>query len=296
MAIGKIDQYFTTRDAPIGNVRRIDLKKAKTALIGLGVILLLVILALPNENERQATAAVSATRNPPAASGSVYVDPIRSGDFYLSSAATTNSSSYRGSNGRQLSASQLVRADENGLGKLMPSGSSIPAEILNRIVTSEPRSPVMAMVTGASTEDGGIDVPVGTKVIGIAEASSGSERVRITFHTMVFKDGREVSINAVAIMTDGSNGVAGEFHSQMLKKEGGRFLSHFAAGFANSYKDREAGGVFPLEPGNLKNAALGGISESASEQAKAYGDQLRNVRPFVSIEPGTKFLILFVKG
>lgn len=296
MPLGKIDQYFMTSDAPNGRVQRFDLKKARTALIGLGLFLLLVILALPNGNEKQAPAAVSATDKISATTGSAYNDSAKNGDFYLSTAASAGSQGYGALNGRQRSASQIVKSDGDGSILGLPSGSSISAAILNRIVTSEPRSPVVAVVTGTTSGTSGIDIPVGTKVLGIAEASSGSDRVQINFHTMVYENGQEVPVKAVAVMPDGSNGIAGEFHSQMLEKESGRFLSHFAAGFANGYKDREAGGVFPLEPGNLKNAALGGISESASEQAKAYGEQLKSVRPFVSVEPGTKFLIFFAKG
>jgi len=287
-----------TRDAPNGNIRRFDLKKVRTALIGLGGVLLLVILALPNGEKKSASAAVSATGNASAslAMASNYSGSAKNGDFYLSNLSGGGSVGRSGSQGRQFSASQLVKAEGGGFGVGVASGTSLPAKVLNRIVTSEPRSPVIAVITSTSADSGGVEIPVGTKILGTAEANSGSDRVQVMFHTMVFESGREIAFNAVAVMPDGSNGIAGDYHSQMLKKEGGRILSHFAAGFANSYKDREPGGVFPLEPGNLKNAALGGISESATEQAKAYGEELKNVRPYVSVEPGTSFLVFLDKG
>ena len=297
MGIGKIDRYFMTRDAPSSNIRRFDLKKIRMALIGVGALALLIILALPNGEQKTAAAAVSIGNNTTASHvmASNYSASAKNGDFYLSNLAS-GSSGGRCSGDRQYSASQLVKSEEGGFGVGLASGTSLPAKILNRVVTSEPRSPVVAVITATAVDSGGVEIPVGTKVLGTAEANSGSDRVQVMFHTMVFETGREITFNAVAVMPDGSNGIAGDYHSQMLKKEGGRFLSHFTAGFANSYKDREAGGVFPLEPGNLKNAALGGISESASEQAKAYADELKNVRPFVSVEPGTQFLVFFDKG
>lgn len=298
MGIGKIDRYFMTRDAPNSNIRRFDLKKIRMALIGVGALALLIILALPNGEQTTATAAVSIGNNTTAsrAMASNYSASAKNGDFYLSNSAGGSSLGRGSGGGRQYSASQLVKSEGGGFGVGLASGTSLPAKILNRVVTSEPRSPVVAVITGTTVDSGGVEIPVGTKVLGTAEANSGSDRAQVLFHTMVFESGREIAFNAVAVMPDGSNGIAGDYHSQMLKKEGGRLLSHFTAGFANSYKDREAGGVFPLEPGNLKNAALGGISESASEQAKAYADELKNVRPFVSVEPGTQFLVFFDKG
>ena len=298
MGFEKIDRYFMTRDAPNGNIRRFDLKKVRTALIGLGSLSLLIILALPNGEKKAASAAVSVNNNATVSQtmASNYSASAKNGDFYLSNLSGGSSVSRGASYGRQFSASQLVKSDGGGFGVGLASGTSMQAKILNRVVTSEPRSPVVAVITNSVADFGGIEIPVGTKVLGTAEGNSGSERVQVLFHTMVFESGREIAINAVAVMPDGSNGIAGDYHSQMLKKEGGRILSHFTAAFANSYKDREAGGVFPLEPGNLKNAALGGISESASEQAKAYGEELKNVRPFVSIEPGTAFVVFLDKG
>lgn len=296
--MGKIDHYFMTRDAPNGAIRRFDLKKVRMALIGLGALALVVVLALPNGQETAATAAISIANNTTVsrAAATDHSASARNGDFYLSNLSGGAPSNRSGSYGRQFSASQLVKSESGGFEVGLASGTSLPAKILNRVVTSEPRSPVVAVITSSSADSGGVEIPAGTKVLGTADANSGSERVQVLFHTMVFENGREIALNALAVMPDGSNGIAGDYHSQMLRKEGGRFLSHFTAGFANSYKDREGGGVFPLEPGNLKNAALGGISESASEQAKAYADELKNVRPFVSVEPGTTFLIFLDKG
>lgn len=294
----KIDRYFMTRDAPNGSLRRFDLKKMRTVLIGAGAVILLILLALPNERQKTVAAAVSVSSNTSASqtSASLSSRSSKDGEFYLSNLATTGSSDRYGTRNRQLSASQLVSAEGGGFAIGLASGTSLSAKIVNRVVTSDARSPVIAVITSTSADSGGGEIPVGTKVLGTAEGSSGSDRVQIAFYTMVFESGREISFNGQAVMPDGSSGIAGDYHSQLMKKEGGRFLSHFAAGFAKSYKDKEPGGVFAYEPGNLKNAALGGVAESASEQAKSYGEEMKNVRPFVSVDPGTPFLIFLDKG
>lgn len=291
--MGKIDSYFLVSDSPAGSLRRVDLSKVKTFLIAVGAVALAVVLALPNEKRRIEAAPISVGKSMPVApSGS---SGANAGDFYVSRFANSASVGRHASAGRSRSANQLVKTEGDGFGVALPSGSSLRAKVLSRIVTSEARSPVIAMIT-EMTGDTGFEIEPGAKILGTAESNAETDRVQVQFHTMILGNGRELPINAVAVMADGSSGIVGEVHSQTMKREGGRLLGHFAAGFANGFKDRQPGGVFPLEPGNLKNAALGGVAESASEHSKAYSEQLRNVRPFVSVEPETPFMVFFEKG
>jgi hypothetical protein len=303
MNLSKIDQYFLTRDAPLGRIHRFNLKRIRLWLISLGILALFVILFIPTVETKKDLAATTVDNNTSvsqvASQASLQGPPsnVKDGDFYLSNVSASGLGGGRHSGStRQLSASQVVKPQGNGLGFGLSSGTSIPAKVVNRIVTSDSRSPVIAIVTNDATSQGGFTVPAGTKVLGNAQADPGSDRVQVTFHTLVFESGLEQPFSAVAVMPDGSSGIDGDYHSQMLKKEGGRFLSNFVSGFASSFKDREKGGVLPFEPGNLKNAALGGVSESASEQAKAYGEEMKNVKPFITVEPETPFLIFLEKG
>lgn len=297
MKASKIDQYFMTRDAPVSRIRRFDLRKIRVALIGIGSVALLVLLFLPTSEPEIAPAAVSVDSNTSVSQSAPESSSNHDGDFYLSHSSDSSSLGGRRSGySRQLSASQVVKPQGSGLGLGLSSGTTIPAKVINRIVTSDSRSPVIAIVTQDTTSQGGFSIPAGTKILGNAQSDPGSDRVQVTFHTMVFESGVEQAFSAVAVMPDGSSGIVGDYHSQMLKKEGGRFLSNFVSGFADGFKDREKGGVLPFEPGNLKNAALGGIAESASEQAKAYGEEMKNVSPFVTVEPGTAFMIFLERG
>ena len=297
MKISKIDQYFLTRDAPVSRIRRFDLKKIRIALLGIGSIALLVILFLPTPEPEKVPAAVSVDNNTSVSQSAPESSSNHDGDFYLShSSAASLSGGRRSGYSRQLSASQVVKPQGIGLGVGLSSGTIIPAKVINRIVTSDSRSPVIAVVTQDTTSQGGFSIPAGTKILGNAQSDPGSDRVQVAFHTMVFESGVEQAFSAVAVMPDGSSGIIGEYHSQMLKKEGGRFLSNFVSGFADGFKDRERGSVLPFEPGNLKNAALGGIAESAGEQAKAYGEEMKHVNPFVTVEPGVAFMIFLERG
>lgn len=297
MKLSKLDQYFLTRDAPLGRVRRFDLKRVRVWLIGIGVLALFMILLLPTAEVAKPPAATTVDNNTSVSQATLQgsFNTVKDGDFYLSS-TPVSVGGRRSVSTRQLSASQVVKPQSNGVGFGIASGTTIPAKVLNRIATSDSRNPVIAIVTSDTTSRGGFDVPAGTRILGNAQADQGSDRVQVTFHTLVFESGLEQPFSAVAVMPDGSSGIAGEYHSQMLKKEGGRFLSTFVSGFAHGFKDREKGGILPFEPGSLKNAALGGISDSATEQAKAYGEEMKNVKPFVTIEPGTPFLIFLEKG
>lgn len=291
-----MDEYFLTRDAPVGKYRRLDTIKIRNWLLGIGGIALLAILFTGNGEPESPAAAISVDGNTSVSQGNSQTAPINSGDgnFYLSSFLHSS----RGSSGsnRQLTASQVVKSQGNGIGVGLPTGTTIPARLINRIVSSDNRSPVVAVITSEVSSQLGLSIPVGTKVLGNAQVDNGSERVQVSFHTLVLENGAEQPINATAVMPDGSSGIVGEYHSQLFKRESGRFLGHFISGFADGLKDRERGNGLPFEPGNLKNAGLNGLSESASEHAKSQAEEMKNVNPYVTVEPGVAFLIYLEKG
>lgn len=296
MKLPKVDEYFLTRDAPVGKYRRLDTIKIRNWLIGIGGVTLLAILFTGNGEPESPPAATTVDNNTSVSQAANPSSATYSGDgnFYLSS--VSGLSGGRVGSSRQLSASQVVKPQGNSIGVGLPTGTTIPAKLANHVVTSDSRSPVVAIVTSEISSQLGLSIPVGTKVLGNAQAENGSERIQVSFHTLVFENGTEQPLSAAAVMPDGSSGIAGEYHSQLFKRESGRFLGHFVAGFADGFKDRERGNGPPFEPGNLKNAALNGLSESASEHAKSQVEEMKNVTPYVTVEPGTPFLIFFEKG
>jgi type IV secretory pathway VirB10-like protein len=296
---GKIDRYFLTQDAPLGKIRRFDLTKIKGLLIALGGAALLLILLIPPDDKKNTKTAnsISDATSITANNTRLNATAAGSGEFYVSNMASFGSSEGLASrSNRELSASQVVKQQGGGLGFGLPSGTAIAVRLLNRIVTSDSRNPVIAVVTAEATSPSGFTLVIGTKVLGSAQAEPGSDRVQVNFHTLVFENGAEQAFNAIATMPDGSSGIAGNYHSQIVKKEGGRFLSRFIGGFADGFKDREKGNIGSFEPGNLKNAALNGVSESASEHAKTYETEMKNINPYVSVEPGTPFMLFLEKG
>lgn len=287
MKLPKVDEYFLTRDAPVGKYRRLDTTKIRNWLLGIGAVTLIAVLFTGNGEPETPPAATTVDSNTSVSQGMSQSSAAYSGDgnFYLSNVSGLGG---RVGAGRQLTASQVVKPQGNSIGVGLPSGTTIPARLANRIVTSDSRGPVVAIITSEVSSQLGFAIPVGTKALGNAQAEHGSERVQVAFHTLVFENGAEQPFSAVAVMPDGSSGITGEYHSQIFKRESGRFLGHFIAGFADGFKDRE--------PGNLKNAALNGLSESASEHAKTQAEEMKNVTPYVTVEPGTPFLVFLEKG
>lgn len=297
MKLPKVDEYFLTRDAPVGKYRRLDTIKIRNWLLGIGAVALIAVLFTGNAEPEPPPAATTVDSNTSVSQGMSQSSAAYSGDgnFYLSN-VSGHSLGGRVGAGRQLTASQVVKPQGNSIGVGLPSGTTIPARLANRIVTSDSRGPVVAIITSEISSQLGFAIPVGTKALGNAQTEHGSERVQVTFHTLVFENGSEQPFSAVAVMPDGSNGIVGEYHSQIFKRESGRFLGHFISGFADGFKDRERGNGAPFEPGNLKNAALNGLSESASEHAKNQAEEMKNVTPYVTVEPGTPFLVFLEKG
>jgi Bacterial conjugation TrbI-like protein len=290
----KIDRYFLTRDAPIGKFRRVDMKKVKYWAIGFAALMMAVVLFTSGEPKKAPLGGSTDQTTTPQTNDSAST-PHTNGDFYAPSIAGFSSSAGR-KGSRQLSASQIVKPEAGTSGGL-PSGTTIPARLINRVVTADAKSPVIAIVTQDVSSISGLTIPTGTKVLGNAQSDSSEERVQVTFHTLVFEDGHEQAFSALAVMPDGSAGLVGDYHSQILKKESGRFLGNFVSGFAEGFKDRQQGGFgMPYEPGNLKNALLGGVSDSAADQAKAYAEGMSKVTPYITVEAGTPLLLYLEKG
>lgn len=199
---------------------------------------------------------------------------------------------------RQLGASQLVRRSESGNnGDKLPMGSTIAAKLVNSVLSTDNNSPVIAEIPEAIDWKGGMLIPSGTRAIGQGVLDDATERLQVRFHTLVFPEGDQHSISAIALLGDGSSGIAGDFHSRTLKRQGGRFLGNFVGGLAQGMKDKEAKGQYGMtfEPGSLKNGLLSGLASSSFDQAKSFADDTERLKPFLEVPSGTLFVLYLEK-
>ncbi len=287
----KIDAYFFSERCPFSQRRQPNWKRIK--LLGGGLVAVLILALLVATPSADKAGNMQAEAPMPSA-----VSSTADNDQKYISSEVASATSIRGNkqsrNPRQFSASQLVRRDGVGNGDKLPIGFSIPAKLVNSVLSSNANSPVIAEILEDVVWKNSVAIPAGTRAIGQASLNDDTQRLQSHFQTFVFPEGDQHSVSALALMSDGSSGIEGDYNSRMLEKQGGRFLGNFVGGLADGMKDRSnTGGQFGivLEPGSLKNGLLGGLATSSFDAAKVYADSTQNLKAHLNVPAGTIFLL-----
>ena len=302
----KVDSYFFSQQSPFSRKRTINLKTVKIAAATLVVVMLVILLLtgnganLPSKGAEMKSGAEtsSVNRNTSEAVSRANLTQaayISSGyELPLGGKARLSASPQR-----QYTSSQIVRREDRNLGgnSSLSLATTIPAKLINTVLSSDAVSPVIAEITDDALDtSSSLVVPSGTRVVGQASYDDVTRRLQVRFHALVFADGEERSFSGLALLGDGSAGLEGEYHSQKITKEAGRFLGTFVGGFAEGMKDRQmTPSGQPLEKGSVKNGILNGLSSSAFGEAQSTAQDLEQTKPYLEVPAGTKFLIYLDK-
>lgn len=92
----------------------------------------------------------------------------------------------------------------------LPTGFSFPARLENAVYSYNVETPAIAVVERDIAYLKRVVVPAETRVIGAVTVQKSHDRVLITFHSLVFPDGEEVRLPAIALALDGSAGLKGK--------------------------------------------------------------------------------------
>lgn len=285
----RIDAYFLGERSPFSKRREPNWKRMKL-LGGVVVVVLILALLIAVPSQEKGSAVIAEAAKPPVTSSV----PDGEAKYLSAQILSTKTSGGPSRNPRQFAASQLVRRDGVGNGDKIPMGFSIPAKLVNAILSSDSNSPVIAEILEDVIWKNSVMVPAGSRAIGQASLNDDTQRVQARFQTLVFPEGDQHSVSALALMGDGSSGVAGNYNSRMWEKQGGRFLGNFVGGLADGMKDRNStGGQFGIvmEPGSIKNGILNGLAASSFDQAKVYADSTQNLKAYLGVPAGTTFLL-----
>jgi type IV secretory pathway VirB10-like protein len=198
-----------------------------------------------------------------------------------------------GPRARQYSASQIIKRGDN-TADVLPMGTLVHVRLIGHVESADSKSPVTAVVVQEAVSPSGVEViPRGTKVIGQGQIDAARERLQVSFHTLVFPEGEQFGLSALAAMPDGSTGIAGDFSSGAFKRHASQFLGSFVGGMAEGLKDRTTGGQMgiPFEPGSLKNGALNGVAQSSLDYAKSSSEEMGRAQASIKISDGEDFFI-----
>jgi hypothetical protein len=300
-----VDQYFLTEKCPFSQKRKFKTKNLKIAVGSVVAVAVLFVLFFGSSAEREFKLAETASlkvdelpRQAVAAKngeGSIAIGGSWAG---MGGGIGMSSTSGGGMSSRQYGASQVVRgsgeAGSSGFG--LPMGSTIQARLMNTLLSSDSNQPVVAEVLDDVLWRNSVLVPAGAKILGSASFDDAAKRLQVRFHTFVYPEGDQHSVSALALLTNGSSGLPGDYHSGTVQKQAGRFFGDFIGGLADGMKDRQAGqGGIAFEPGSLKNGLLNGITISSMDQAKSFSEEMQKVRPYLEVPGGSAFLVYLEK-
>lgn len=112
-----------------------------------------------------------------------------------------------------------------------PMGETIQLALMENATTERVAINVMAAVWEPFYFQGNKLLDIGDKLLGKAAAGKTRDRMAITFDKVIFKDGRSLSIEAVAQDIDGTYGVKGIKIGDVLLNSAGPLLLDTAAAF-----------------------------------------------------------------
>lgn len=307
----QIDQYFLNEKCPFSQKRTLKTKNLKIIAAVVLVAAVGFILFAGGNAEREWNKAESAasTGEPSKRTASQVQEP--DGSIAMGGQSQTGWGKGTGSiaaayarsggnaNQRQYGSSQIVRSADGGagLGLGLPMGSTVPVRLLNTLLSTDAKQPVMAEVLEDASWRNSVLIPMGAKAIGTASFDDTAKRLQIRFNTFVYPEGDQHPVSALALLSDGSSGLPGDYHSGTTQKQIGRFLGDFIGGLADGMKERQAGGQsgIAFEPGSLRNGVLNGITVSSLDQAKSFSEDMQNVKPFLEVPGGSTFFLYLEK-
>ncbi len=167
------------------------------------------------------------------------------------------------------------------------TGVKIKAHLANAIFSLNVTSPVVAVTDEDVVKDGKTIVPKDTQFLGEAGVVQTRDRVNVKFAVMVFPDGKEKRVQAMALSLDGSGGIKGKVDKQydrsLLKATGEMVLSGASLVLGTS-----RGGPISLEDELRLNA-----SRNLADDAQQALGRVR-IEKSISVEAYTPILILFL--
>ena len=92
----------------------------------------------------------------------------------------------------------------------IPSGTRIPALLSNRIFSFNVEAPVVALVNQDFKWKDKVVIPKGTQFLGEASVVKSIDRINVSFNVLIFPDGKEVRVRAMALSPDGAGGIKGK--------------------------------------------------------------------------------------
>jgi hypothetical protein len=187
-----------------------------------------------------------------------------------------------------------------------PFGRLIPCETVITVDSSSMQTPIVGLITENIYYGGKLIIPAGTEVHGMAQTDRQRERIAgNTSWTLVWQDGEEMSLKAVALdrefdnntnqsgwaITDGSAGLRGEIITSDNLADIKLFAATFLSGAANSLTEKQETVFGPVNAPSLNNAPFQGAQAVLQTYAQQIYDSIQKNGFYVRVPSGKQFYL-----
>ncbi|MBI4972091.1 MAG: hypothetical protein HZC17_09740 [Candidatus Omnitrophica bacterium] len=176
---------------------------------------------------------------------------------------------------------QEKKEKQKGLG--LPSGTKIPAYTSGAIFSFNVEAPVSVVVSKDILKGEEVVVPKNSKFLGTASVLKSLNRINVSFNRLIFPDGRELTVRALALSEDGSSGIKGKVDKQGGKK----FLKGMAeavVGGTSLFTNSLNTGAYSLQDRLRENLSENLLSDARSNLAGERIETSITVEGFTSVE------------
>lgn len=111
-----------------------------------------------------------------------------------------------------------VREDSRDPGLGISSGTKIPALLSSRVFSFNVEAPVTAVLAKDFKVRDRVVIPKGAQFLGEVAVLKSANRINIRFDLLIFPDGRELRVRALALAEDGSAGIRGKVDKHTDRK------------------------------------------------------------------------------
>ncbi len=169
------------------------------------------------------------------------------------------------------------------------AGTKIPAVLSDRVFSFNVAAPVTAVVAKEFLVDDETTVPKSSRFLGEVNVLKSVNRINIRFDLLIFPDGREFRVRAIALSEDGSSGIKGKVDkhtdTKVLKAIGETLLAG-ASMFV---------GARSHDPYSLEDQIRSSFAENMTSQA---AQDLRSVKvdKSITVESGKNILVMLLEA
>jgi type IV secretory pathway VirB10-like protein len=194
-----------------------------------------------------------------------------------------------GLGGKERNATMILARSGTDSKSQLSAGTRIFIRLTDKIIVTNQAMPMVGIITKDVTSENELAIPQGSKILGSVSFDDSIERASINLTNVIFPDGRERQISAIAIGADEQIGVEGNIKSNAILNTAGLALTRFIGSYAQGSMST---GQFGAQTGGRNNGIKSAISATAEDRANVYAEDMKKQKKWIELSYGTQFIAI----